>query len=302
MSQYMIETKNLTKKFGAQVACNDLSIHVAKGEIYGFVGRNGAGKTTFLKMLSSLIYPTSGEILIDGKPISETFGNIGVLIEEPGIYPKLSAKRNIILKAISCGMKNPEEEAKRVLQIVGLGSVGNKHAGAFSLGMRQRLGLGMAMVNDPEILLLDEPINGLDPQGIIEIRNILLNLKKQGKTIILSSHILEELEKVADRFGIIESGKMVKELDNEGLYELSEKVIKIKTDDNSKAKSIIENLGYKNISESKGYLLVTQSKKIDTIEITKTLVNSNIGVVEIFEQAEDSEDVFVKMMGGVTYA
>lgn len=302
MNKYMIETVDLTKQYGSQKALDHVSIHIAKGEIYGFVGRNGAGKTTFLKLLCSLIDKSSGEIRINGNTdLASEAGNIGALIEAPGIYPKLSAYRNLYLKCLLVGVKHPHKETKRVLEEIGLGRVGNKQSGAFSLGMRQRLGIGMAMIGDPEILLLDEPINGLDPQGIVEVRNLLLSLQKKGTTIIVSSHLLDELKRVANRFGIIESGKMVKEITNEELHDMARQCYKLRTNNNTKAIDVLKGLGYKEIEASNDYITVND-KNFESAKAVKQLVEKGIGVEEVFESKEDSENVFVRMMGGVTYA
>ena len=191
---YILTTENLTKTYGKKDAAKNINIHVREGSIYGLIGRNGAGKTTVMRMISGLSKPTSGSYRMHGE---HRFG-VGVLIESPGIYPNMSAEENLRLKCIAMGCYSPEY-VKQLLGIVGLADTGKKNAGSFSLGMRQRLGIALALVGDPKMIVLDEPINGLDPQGIVEVRMTLEKLREEkGITIMISSHILDELGKLAD--------------------------------------------------------------------------------------------------------
>ena len=219
---YVLSTDNLTKVYHGFKAVNSINIHVEEGDIYGFIGRNGAGKTTTLKMISGLASPTSGSFSLYEVPFEElnaqkVFARVGNLIEEPGLYPDMTAFDNIYLKCICAGIKD-KNYAMEILELVDLDRTGKKKVKGFSLGMRQRLGIALAMVGDPKLLILDEPINGLDPQGILEIRETILKLNKERKiTFIISSHILGELSKMATRYGIIDKGRLLKELSAEEL-------------------------------------------------------------------------------------
>ena len=219
---YVLSTDNLTKVYHGFKAVNTINIHVEEGDIYGFIGRNGAGKTTTLKMISGLASPTSGSFSLFEVPFEElnaqkVFARVGNLIEEPGLYPDMTAFDNIYLKCICAGIKD-KNYAMEILELVDLDRTGKKKVKGFSLGMRQRLGIALAMVGDPKLLILDEPINGLDPQGILEIRETILKLNKERKiTFIISSHILGELSKMATRYGIIDKGRLLKELSAEEL-------------------------------------------------------------------------------------
>ena len=212
---YVIKVTDVSKDYGKFHALESMSFTVPKGSIYGLVGRNGAGKTTIMRIISGLQEPTSGtvEYGFDHKKL----GNVGALVELPSIYSYQTARENLIYQYINLGLKI-DDSIDQSLQFVGLGNTGKKKAGKFSLGMRQRLGIAMAMSGNPEVLILDEPINGLDPQGIIQIRDLLIRLNKEkGVTIIISSHILSELSKLATDFAFVESGKVVKEIKAEAL-------------------------------------------------------------------------------------
>lgn len=247
--EYVVDTKSLTKQFGAHKAVDGVSLHIKRGEIYGFIGRNGAGKTTFMKMVSGLSAPTSGEIALfgaSGREAEKYHSRIGNLIEQPGLYEGMGARENLRLKCLALGIhkKGYEEE---LLETVGLKDVGKKRVKQFSLGMKQRLGIAMALVGRPDFLILDEPVNGLDPQGIAKMRELLFRLKcEKNMTILISSHILEELYKVADTFGIIHKGVLVQELSKEELDNKCRDYTRIKTWDTEKACPVIEELGYRN--------------------------------------------------------
>lgn len=224
MSDYIIETCSLTKMYGEQASVSDLSIHVKKGRIYGLLGRNGAGKTTTMKMLLGLTAPTSGEVKIFGKPI---YGNekkilpcVGCLIESPGFYPNLTATENLKIFAKLRGLKG-SNYIRSALELVNLPYQDKKLFSQYSLGMKQRLAIALAVMHDPAVLVLDEPINGLDPIGIAEVRSFIRELcDVRGKTILISSHILSEIALLADDIGIIDHGKLLEE---ESLAELEQK-------------------------------------------------------------------------------
>ncbi len=291
---YILTTENLTKTYGKKDAAKDINIHIKEGEIYGLIGRNGAGKTTVMRMISGLSSPTSGSYTLHG----DNKIGVGVLIESPGIYQNMSARENIKLKCIAMGCDN-KEYIDKLLKTVGLENTGKKNAGSFSLGMRQRLGIALALVGDPKIIVLDEPINGLDPQGIAEVRNTLEKLKEEkGITIMISSHILDELGKIADTYGIIHEGRLIDEFSNDDLSERCGQYVKIKADDNNKAAAVIEKLGYENVYvDNNGYLHIDTATE-NTVEINKQLVESGVGVKEIFIKQISLEDYYFSVTGG----
>ena len=203
--EMMLQTTELCKSFKKQKAVNKVSLNIARGKIYGLLGPNGAGKSTTLKMLTGILKPTAGEIFFDGKPWSrESLSEIGALIENPPIYENLSARENLKVRALLLGAD--EKRIDEVLQIVSLSNTGKKKAGQFSLGMKQRLGIAMALLGEPKLLILDEPTNGLDPIGIEELRELICSFPSRGITVILSSHILPEVQLIADYVGIISNG------------------------------------------------------------------------------------------------
>lgn len=205
MNEIILETKKLCKTFKKQEAVKDISIKVPRNSIYGLLGANGAGKSTFLKMITGMLRPTSGEILFDGHKWSRKDLNcIGSLIESAPLYENLTAKENLKVRTIVLGL--PDSRIKEVLNIVDLKDTGKKRAGQFSMGMKQRLGIAIALLNSPKLLILDEPTNGLDPFGIQELRELIKSFPKKGITVILSSHMLSEVEQIADYIGIISNG------------------------------------------------------------------------------------------------
>lgn len=207
MSEYFLETNKLTKKFKGEIAVDSINLKIRKASIYGFLGPNGSGKSTTLKMITGLLYPTNGEIIIDGHKWSRNdLNDIGALIESPALYGNLTARENLKVHTTLLNIKDSKIED--VLNIVGLRNTGKKRAGQFSLGMKQRLGIAIALLNDPKLLILDEPTNGLDPLGIEDLRNLIKSLKDKGITIIFSSHILSEVHQLAEDIGIIYKGKL----------------------------------------------------------------------------------------------
>jgi len=205
MNELILETRNLCKSFGKQKVVQDISLEVRKNSIYGLLGPNGAGKSTTLKMVTGMLRPTSGEILFENQPWSrKSLNDIGALIEAAPLYENLNARENLKVRTTVLGL--PNERIDEVLQIVDLNNTGKKKAGQFSMGMKQRLGIAIALLNNPRLLILDEPTNGLDPFGIQELRELIRSFPNQGITVILSSHILSEVEQVVDHIGIISGG------------------------------------------------------------------------------------------------
>lgn len=205
MNSYILQTKNLCKDFKKQRVVNNISLSVMKNSIYGLLGPNGAGKSTTLKMIAGMLHPTSGKILFEGHQWSRSdLTNIGALIENPPIYENLTAWENLKVRTLLLGL--PDARIDEVLKIVDLTNTGKKRAGQFSIGMKQRLGIAIALLNHPKLLILDEPTNGLDPIGIQDLRRLIRSFPEQGITVLLSSHILSEVEQIADHIGIISNG------------------------------------------------------------------------------------------------
>lgn len=208
LEDLILETRHLSKKFKNELADNDVSLHIKRNTVYGLIGPNGAGKSTLLKMIVQLLAPTEGNIIFDGHPISrKDLDNIGALIEGPALYNNLTAEENLLVHAKLLNI--PVSRISEVLEIVDLKRTGKKTAGKFSMGMKQRLGIALALLNNPKLLILDEPTNGLDPFGVKELRDLIAGFPKQGITVILSSHILSEVAQVIDRIGIINRGKLL---------------------------------------------------------------------------------------------
>lgn len=209
----IIETRNLTKEYKDFKALDKVSINIEEGKVYGLLGPNGAGKSTFLKLITQIIKPSYGQIIFRGHEISQNdLSKIGSIIENPAIYPNLTAYEN--LKVLTTLLNIEDERINKVLKIVGLTNTGNKLAREFSLGMKQRLGIAMALINNPKLLILDEPTNGLDPVGIAELRELIKSFKNEGITVLISSHILSEIDQVADKVGMLVNGKLAYEGEN----------------------------------------------------------------------------------------
>ncbi|MCA5964616.1 lantibiotic protection ABC transporter ATP-binding protein [Blautia sp. RD014234] len=208
MKNLILETENLSKQYGEQMAVRNVSLQIERGSIYGLLGPNGAGKSTTLKMLVGLLRPTGGRIILDGRPWQrESLSKIGSLIESPALYGNLTAEENLLVHTRL--LKIPKTKIAEVLETVNLKNTGKKRVSQFSMGMKQRLGIAAALLNDPELLILDEPTNGLDPFGIQELRELIVSFSEKGMTVILSSHILSEVSQVADTIGIISGGKLL---------------------------------------------------------------------------------------------
>ena len=297
---YILTTNELTKQYGSYKASNEVSIHVQRGAIYGLIGRNGAGKTTLMKMIGGLSRPTSGSYEIRGKNGETTekmMSKVGILIEAPGLYPNMTAMQNLTTKAIALGIKD-KKYLMGLLEEVGLADTGKKKAKQFSLGMKQRLGIAMALVNKPELLILDEPINGLDPQGIAEMRNILHHLcYDRGITILISSHILDELSKVATQYGIIHEGKLLEEESKEELFSKCCERLELKTNDISKNLEILNAMGFSKI-EVKDDAINIYERLNESGAITIALAKENVQTNAIALKTEALEDYYFQLTGG----
>ena len=249
MTDYVIETTNLSKRYSENLVVNSIDMHVEKGKIYGLLGKNGAGKTTTMCMLLNLVYPSGGEILLFGKDpkrnTKEVYSNIGSIIETPGFYENLTAYENLEIIARLRGNYNPLN-VKMVLEMVNLGHEKTKQFKDFSLGMKQRLGIAAAIMHNPELLILDEPINGLDPFGIKEIRDLLKKLScEYGVTILISSHILSEIENIADVIGFMDNGVLIDEISREELHNRLNKFVEFEVSDIDLAVELLNKTGMK---------------------------------------------------------
>ena len=295
---YVLSTNQLTKEFRRQKAVDSVNIHVPKGAIYGFIGRNGAGKTTFLKMISGLSTPTSGDFSLfgyEGKDVCRVFSRIGTLIEAPGVYPNMTAFDNMKLKCIATGI-NQKGYIEEILENVGLKDTGKKKVKNFSLGMKQRLGIALALVGEPDLLVLDEPINGLDPQGIVEIRDIIQKLNdEKNMTIIISSHILEELSKIATHYGIINNGRLIEELTREQLFEKCGEHIEVITENAKNACIVIEQMGILNYKVMDKNTIHIFERLGDSGEIAAALAKEKVKFSGISVKNESLEDYFLSV-------
>lgn len=303
MSDYVIETKNLTKQYGTQMSVSDLNIHVKKGRIYGLLGRNGAGKTTTMKMLLGLTAPTSGEVEILGKNIrtnsKQVLPHIGSLTEAPGFYPNLTGTENLRIFAELRNIKNANA-IKGALELVGLPYRDKKLFSQYSLGMKQRLAIALAVMHNPSILILDEPINGLDPIGIAEVRSFIRELcDAQGKTILISSHILSEIALLADDIGIINHGVLLVE---ESLTELENKnrhYIQFGVSDSKTAARILQNdLRIQNFKVCDQHILQVMDVNVPIALINRTFIQNGLEVSEAHMCEDTLEDYFKQVTGG----
>ena len=295
--EVILKTNNLTKVYGVRKVVDGVNMTIKKGEIYGFIGKNGAGKTTFMRMILSLTSITKGKVeLFGGKRIEEVGCKIGSLIEAPGLYKNATAYEN--LKRFSILYGADESKINEILKFVNLHKTGKKKAKDFSLGMRQRLGIAIALLGEPEFLVLDEPINGLDPKGIKEIRDVILKLNKEkGITFLISSHLLDELAKVVTRYGIIDNGVLLEEISTEELIENCKNKLIIKTNNNEKAKKLIENEYSVKDIEINDNTLVLYSNLDNSAEINKLLIDKGIKVSEIYTKVDSLEEYFIRKIG-----
>ena len=299
MEEMFLVTDKLTKVYKKTAAVKNVDIHIKRGAIYGLIGKNGAGKTTIMKMLAGLADPTSGSfryVGFEGKE-DQAFSRIGALIEAPALHPNLTAYDNMKIKCLAYGIGG-KEYINEKLELVGLGKVGKKKAGKFSLGMRQRLGIALALVGDPDFLLLDEPINGLDPQGIAEMREILTNLNKEkGITILISSHILEELAKIATQYAIIDKGSIIEESTNEELRLKCKDKIVIKTNDSAAVLPILDANGYSDYQHIDSKTIYVFERLDDVSELNTALVMAGVPVESISVETTELEEYFLRITG-----
>ncbi len=299
----VLSTNGLTKKYKRHLAVNGVNMNIERGDIYGFVGENGSGKTTIIRLITGLIFPDSGSFELFGvnnlsKDITKARSKVGAIVESPSIYMNMSAYDNLKTQCDLLGI-NDDEKILSVLKDVGLEELykNKKHARNFSLGMRQRLGIAMALLGDPEFLILDEPMNGLDPAGIVDIRELILKLNRQNKiTFLISSHILTELSLVATKYGIISKGKIIKEITAEELRSECTKTTVIRTDNLQKLgetiKSCVEN-NFEYTSDSVKIL-----GDIDLTALLGTVISNGIKILSINCTETSFEDYYLSIIGG----
>lgn len=297
MTDIVIATQGLSYSFGKEKVLNEVSLQVPKGSIYGFLGPNGAGKTTTIKILLSLLKAEAKNVFLFGKELSqnriEALSRIGALVEQPAIYPHLTGRENLRNRALL--LQIPKQKVEEILALVDLTDAANKKAGKYSLGMKQRLGIGLALLNDPELLILDEPTNGLDPNGIIEMRNLLRKLSvEQGKTIFISSHLLSEIEKIATHVGIINKGKLVFQGSIEELHQVNKPFIQVQVNDVTDAANLLLRKGFQPEIEHANLVLPYTSHQ-QMGNVNTLLVQSGFTVFSINNSKKDLEHLFLNI-------
>ena len=322
----VIKTYALTKAYGSVRAVDGLDMRVAQGDIYGFVGKNGAGKSTTMKMIAGLDAPTAGTIKLfgaerTGSAFSSAFSRIGALVEQPGLLPNFSAYENLMMKALSVGVVRPREQCRELLELVGLEEVGPRKAKKFSLGMKQRLGLALALVGSPDLLLLDEPFNGIDPEETRALRTMLMRLNhERGVTIVISSHVLDQLNRMATRFGVIKAGHMVREFTEDELHAACGSSVRMKTADPARSLAILEErlAGAAFRVEPDGGIVISGAQGARNAvarfggaagdaantgaptaeDVSRVLAADDQTILELSVLERDIEEYFVELMGG----
>ncbi|WP_293304676.1 ABC transporter ATP-binding protein [Pedobacter sp. UBA5917] len=296
MGNYAIETVGLNFNFGNQAIVKDLSLQVPKGSIYGFLGPNGAGKTTTIKILLNLLKSPSDQVFLFGKEINSNriaiLKRVGALVEQPAIYGHLTGRENLINRCILLGIK--KTKADEMLALVGLTDAADKKASKYSLGMKQRLGIAQALISDPELLLLDEPTNGLDPNGIIEIRNLMIELAtKHQKTILVSSHLLAEIERTATHVGIINKGQLLFQGTIDELHLLSKPMLEIEVNNIESASTFIAKAGYEIVAQTDKKITVPFNSAQKSGELNTLLIQNGFTVSSLYQQRKDLENLFL---------
>ncbi|HJB56275.1 MAG TPA: ABC transporter ATP-binding protein [Candidatus Flavonifractor intestinipullorum] len=307
MAEPVLTTRGLTKRYGGTVAADHIDMTIEKGQIYGLVGRNGAGKTTIIRMITAQSAPSEGELALFGahtpRDLARMRSRTGAMVETPSFYPYLTARQNLEYYRIQRGIpgKRAVDEA---LEAAGLTNTGRKVFKNFSLGMKQRLGLALALMNHPDFLLLDEPINGLDPEGIVEFRNLLLDLNRERQTtILISSHILSELANLATCYGFIDHGVMLEQISAPRLEEKCRACLELHVDDASRAALALERqLGSMDYEVLNDTVIRLYSHLEEPAEVTRTLVEAGVGLATIESRGANLEDYFLTLIGGAHHA
>lgn len=299
--EYVLTTSGLSKKYGKFNALNNLTMHIPKGAIYGLVGRNGAGKTTLIRLICGLQKPTKGHYSIYGvkdnsKDIVKARRRMGAVVETPAIYLDMTAEDNLKQQCLILGIPS-DDVIPEILKLVGLENTEKKKAKNFSLGMKQRLGIAVALVGNPDFLVLDEPVNGLDPQGIIEMRELILKLNREYQiTVLISSHILDELSRLATHYGFVDKGRLVKEISASELDNVCKKYVRVEVSNLNALVRILDanNLPYEVLSGNS----VNIYKKINLSKLVLALAKENCELISSHEQDESLENYFINLIGG----
>jgi len=301
MGEYVLRTKSIYKKYGKSFALDNINIEIKKGEIYGFIGQNGAGKTTLLRVVTGLTTPTKGTVELFGqsseKGLVKSIKRVGAVVESPALFPNMSAYENLELHRLQKGI--PDKKCiDRTLKLVGLENTGRKKVVNFSLGMKQRLGIAIALLSDPEFLILDEPTNGLDPMGIVELRQLIKRLNREREmTVLISSHILSELHQLATRYGIIHKGRLLEEISASELNQKCRQYLRIKVDNPSKGATVLEaELNSTDFEIMPDGIIKLYSHLNDIQRVSLALTKNNL-IIEHFSQAgDDLESYFAKLV------
>jgi len=293
----VLKTIDIVKKYGNRTVLDKISMNINKGDIYGFIGKNGAGKTTFMRVVLSLANQNSGEVKFFGDKSIQNIGlKVGSLIEAPGLYKNASAYENLKRFCILYGAD--DSKIPEILELVGLSNTGNRKAKDFSLGMRQRLGIAIALLGDPEFLLLDEPINGLDPEGIKDIRDVIVRLNKEKNiTFLISSHLLDELSKIVTKYGIINDGVLIEEIEAKTLKEKCKNKLVIEVDNPKKAEEIIAKIVPNDDIKVKKDRIEIRSHAKEAANINKSLVKAGVLVNAMYPNFDSLEEYFMKRIG-----
>ena len=295
-----IRLTGLSKRYGRRLAVDQLCLGVRRAEVFGFVGRNGAGKSTVMKMIAGLTLPTAGSIELFGQRQAPgtTSRRLGALIESPGVYPGLSGLDNVLVRATALGVPNPRRDAQEALGLVGLSDVARKRAKTYSLGMKQRLGLALALVGSPNLLLLDEPFNGLDPQGVRDIRTLLLQLNEVcGLTIFVSSHVIDQLGRMASRYGVIREGRLVREMSEAEVQAACADYLHVCCSQPALALTMLQErfpcAAFAMMDDD----TIRMSDDVDARAVGEVLAGAGIAVSGMYVHHRDREDLFVRLMG-----
>lgn len=301
--EYILQTTNLTKEYKSKKAVDGVNINVRKGDIYGFLGQNGAGKTTTIKMIMGLVRPAAGEISLFGKRVLpgrySHYDRIGSIIETAGFYPNLTAAENLEIHRRLMGVTN-RSYLEEALELTGLADVRNKKVKDFSLGMKQRLGLSRALLHKPELLILDEPTNGLDPVGIKEVRKLITDLNSRNKvTVFISSHILSEIQQVASVIGIIHNGKLIEEIDYDALTKRNRTYIELRISDDKKAAYLLEkSLGVVDYKVMEQGVIRIYEKLNEAASINRVMSENGLEIAGLAVMNDSLEDYFLNLTGG----
>jgi ABC-2 type transport system ATP-binding protein len=305
MSETILKATNISKLYGKHKALDKVSIEIKRGMIYGLIGENGAGKSTFMRAIMGLITLDSGQIELFGettmKGLQQARRRMGQSIEMPALYPELTARQNLQVQAANGGVS--EREIDDLLNLMSLTDTGRKKAKNFSLGMRQRLAIASTLITNPEFLILDEPTNGLDPSGIVEMREIIHRLvRDRGITVLLSSHLLDELSQVANHYGILHDGKLINELSQEELAVVTRRYIEVETADIEKAVVVLDELGIKDYEVIRATEINIFEQLDDIAAINRAFVLANVSVSRIGINRQKLEDYFLQLTGGISHA